>query len=99
MPHEIMTSIIFIASEEYFRKLQVTLLIAQVLRKRETKKVLIKLHDFGHLSTVEGLPFLDFKEEFDWKKCMVLGPKLLHMKLKVVINISLKWFPIVFEKI
>ena len=92
MPHEIMTSIIFIASEEYFRKLQVTLLIAQVLRKRETKKVLIKLHDLAHLFTVEGLPFLDFKEDFDWKKPVVLGPKLLHIKLKVVVNISLKLF-------
>ena len=91
-----MTLLIFIASEEYFRKLQVTLLIAQVLRKRETKKVLIKLHDLAHLFTVEELPFLDIKEEFDWKKRMVLGPKLLHMKLKVVANISRKLFPIFF---
>ena len=45
------------------------------------------------------ITFLDFKEEFDWKKCVVLGPKLLHMKLEVVVNISLKLFPIFFEKI
>ena len=42
MSHEFMTLMIFIASEEYFRKLQVTLPIEQVVRKRETIRILIK---------------------------------------------------------
>ena len=54
--------------------------------------------DLARLFTVEGLPFLDFQEEFDLKKRVVLGPKLLHMKLKVVVNISLKLFPIFWKR-
>ena len=59
---------------------------------------MIKLHDLADLFTVKGFPFLNFKEEFDWKKRVVLGPKLLHMTLKVVVNISLKLFPLFLKR-